>query len=440
MLRRNPLSSYSPARALSAFTLVTALSSASLYACGSDEVESTFDAASPDSGKPPGNNLPPLGNGDGGGGLDSAFDPDAACATGTVAATRSPAYLQLVVDGSGSMDGFDGANYLPNEREPDPEVTTPRNDLKGQPTMDTGKKWIALRGALTAFFDDLAQRQDPYFAVGMYLFSSNSLKSATGIDVPISYVNAAHATALKARLHPPVFPGGGTPLLASINGQLPILNAYAPVAPVKPNGKRVLVVITDGVPTVGQGQNQAQANADVIASVQGAKNGNPPVTSFTIGVGNPTGAAVLFDELFLGKIAVAGGTEEPGCDPNWGDQNMSGKPCHLQVTPGAKTAAQIKQEFIDAFNNVRDKTTSCELLLDTSDAQNLDPTKVNVFLTTNGKEKPVAKGPQNGWSYDNEQKPTKVILNGQSCADLKSDPNSSARLVVGCASSIEVPK
>lgn len=432
--------SYFPfGRAVSALTLLTALGSASLYACGSDEVESTFDAGEPDGAKKPNQNLPPIGTGDGGAG-DSGFDPDAACATGTVAATRSPAYLQLVVDGSGSMDGYDGANYLANEREPDPEVTSPRTDLAGKQTMDTGKKWIALRGALTAFFDDLVQRQDPYFSVGMYLFSSNTTKSATAVDVPIGYVDAAQATALKARLHPPVFPGGGTPLLASVNGQLPILNAYVPAAPVKPNGKRVLVVITDGVPTVGAGQTQAQANQDVINVLQTAKAATPSIASFTIGVGNPTGPAVLFDELFLGKLAVAGGTEEAGCNPTWGDQNMTGKPCHLQVTPGAKTAAQIKQDFIDAFNRVRDKTTSCELLLDKSNAAKLDPTKVNVFLTTNGQEKPVAKGPQNGWSYDNEKDPTKVILNGQSCADLKSDPNASARLVVGCASSIEVPK
>lgn len=437
MLRRTSLPSYS--RALSVLTLVTAFSSAALYACGSDEPESRFDGRDPDAGKVPLNNLPPIGNGDGGK-SDAGFDTDAACATGTVAATRSPAYLQLVVDGSGSMDGYDGANYLAGEREPDPEVSAPRNDLKGVPTMDSGKKWIALRGALKAFFDDLAQRQDPYFSVGMYLFSTNTAKNAASVDVPISYVDAAHAAALKARLSPPVFPGGGTPLLASINGQLPILKAYAPVAPVKPNGKRVLVVITDGVPTVGPGQNQAQANADVVAALTGAKAANPSIASFTIGVGNPTGAPVLFDELFLGQMAVGGGTEEAGCNTSWSDQNMTGKPCHLQVTPGAKTAAQIKQEFIDAFNRVRDKTTSCELLLDKSNAANLDPTKVNVFLTTNGTERPVAKGPQNGWSYDNEKNPTKVILNGQSCTDLKSDPNASARLVVGCASSIEVPK
>lgn len=436
MFRRTSLPSYS--RTLSLLTLVTAAGSSALYACGSNEEESRFEApeaAAPETG--PG--LPSIGTSDAGP-ADSGISADAACATGTVAATRSPAYLQLVVDGSGSMDGYDGANYIANEREPDPEVTSPRNDLQGKPTMDSGKKWIALRGALKAFFDDLAQRKDPYFAVGMYLFSTNTAKNASAVDVPMGYVDVAQATALKARLSPPVFPGGGTPLLASINGQLPILAGYVPQAPVKPAGKRVLVVITDGVPTVGAGQNQAQANADVVSALTTARTGPSAISSFTIGVGNPTGAPVLFDELFLGQMAVGGGYQDPGCNTSWGDQNMTGKPCHLQVTPGAKTAAQIKQEFIDAFNNVRDKTTSCELILDKTNAANMDPTKVNVFLTTGGTERPVAKGPQNGWSYDDEKSPTKVILNGQSCADLKSDPNASARLVVGCATSVEVPK
>jgi hypothetical protein len=407
-------------------------------ACGSSDPLSVFDGGAPDGQASSSSGFGSFGDSsvtEDGGPL-----ADAACATGAVAATRSAVYLQVVVDGSGSMDGYDGNAYLAGEREADPEVAAPRTDLVGAQTMETGRKWIALRGALKAFYDELAARPDPFFAVGMYLFSSNTLKPANAVDVPISFVNPAHASSLKARLSPPVFPQGGTPLLASIQGQVPVLVAYAPTAPVKPGGKRALVVVTDGVPTVGPGQTQAQANTDVVNALDAARTATPSVLSFVIGVGNPAGSALLFDPALLGRMATAGGTAEMGCNPTWSGSNMVGRPCHVQVTPGSKTAAQLRQDFLDAFNRIRDLTTSCELNIDAKDAANLDPNKVNVYLTTGGMERPLSKGSVDGWTYDNDTRPTKVILNGKSCRDLKSDPNASARLEIGCVTRMEGPR
>jgi hypothetical protein len=429
-----------PSRRLAVLVLAASLGGGSaISACGADGPTSTFDAGTSGDETSSGFVPPPLGETDASDKGDAQLGEDAACATASVAAVRVPAYLQLVVDASGSMDGFDGISYLAGEREPDPEVATTRLDLMNVATNQTGRKWIALRGALKAFFDDLVIKADPFFAVGMYLFSSTAPKLATAVDVPISYVNAAHAVLLKDRLSPPIFPMGGTPLLASIDGQLPLLAGYAPVAPVRPGGKRVLVVITDGVPTVSAGQTQAMANAAVVAIVAAARAATPSTPTFAIGVGNPLGPEVLFDELLMGRIATAGGTGEAGCNTTWSGTNMTGVPCHLQVTPGAKTAAQLKQDFLDAFNRIRDKSASCELTLDRTDAGTLDPTKVNVFLTTGGTERPVAKGTMNGWSFDNDTSPTKVVLNGSACTALKGDPNASARIVIGCTTVVEPP-
>ncbi|CAN5888134.1 hypothetical protein BH11MYX4_BH11MYX4_08570 [soil metagenome] len=200
-----------------------------------------------------------------GGGQDPLTN---SCATASAEARRLPVYMQLIIDGSGSMDGFDGVGYIPGEREADPQ----------SPGRDTGKKWIAIRGALQAFFDDLAAKPDPSFAVGMYLFSSTALKPATAVDVPIKFVDATQAAALKARLAPPVFPNSGTPLGASIDGQLGILKAYKPSAPVQTGGKYVLVAMTDGIPT--------DSKTGCISSVTAAKAGTPPVATFAVGVGN----------------------------------------------------------------------------------------------------------------------------------------------------------
>jgi hypothetical protein len=409
-------------------------------ACGNDGAESVFDAGEtaldPDTGTPV-----DFGLGDSGGSSrDAALNGDAACATGAIAAERAPVYMQLVVDGSGSMDGLrivgNAAVYDAAERELDPDVPSARLDLTGQMTLFSGKKWIAMRGALNAFFDDLVGRADPNFAVGMYLFSSLVPKDPALVDVPIAYVDAAHRTRLKTRLAPPNFASGGTPIKPSLDGQLPILKSYTPVAPVKSGGAGLIVLITDGVPSPTATQTQAQANANVLASIAAAKVLG--VSTFVIGVGDPAANTASFDEVLLGKLAREGGTEEPGCNINWSDTNLTGKPCHLQVTPGSKTAAQIKQDFVNALDRVRARAISCELKINQS--ATFSPDKVNVFITTSGVEKSVAKGPVDGWSYDNEAAPTKVILNGKACDDLKSDTASSARLVIGCPSVLEGPR
>jgi len=426
-IRPRPTAALSLALSLTAFTAFLA------PACGSSEPLSAFDAGF-DAGTV---TFPPPGDfgdsGTGGDGGTNPFDLDGGCANATAEAKRTPVYMMLVIDGSGSMDGFDGTAYVAGEREIDPETTTPRQDLTNQATQSSGKKWIAVRGALKAFFDGLAARPDPSLAVGMYLFSSNTAKPSAQTDVAIGFVDATQATALKGRLSPPVYPAQGTPLAAAVRGQRPILTSYVPQAPVLPGGKYVMVMMTDGVPNAAN-LTQPQANADVIAAINEAKNGTPSATVFVVGVGNPTARVDQYDEVFLGQAAQAGGAPEPGCNPAWSDTNTTGKPCHFQVTPGAKTAAQIRDDFLAAINQIREKVASCEFTLEKPQgAGAIDPTKVNVLYTNGqGKEAPIPQNPQNGWSYDDPQNPTKVILNGQACADMKADPDSKIRVVIGC--------
>lgn len=351
---------------------------------------------------------------------DGATGPGTkSCASATAEARRVPVYMQFIIDGSGSMDGFDGTNFIAGEREADP----------ASPGRQTGKKWIAVRDALGAFFDDLAAKADPSFAVGMYLFSSNTTKPATGVDVPIQFVDAAQATALKTRVAPPVFATGATPLAASINGQLDVLRAYTPAAPVASGGKYVLVVMTDGIPSDGK---TACTNA-----IAAAKTGSPEVTTFAVGVGNEdASASTVYDEAFMRDLAVAGGTAVAGCNTSWGHADKSGVPCHFQITPGTKTAAQIRAEFLAAINTIRDTVASCELELVKPDgAGDLDPSNVDVIKSSGGVDTSIPQGPTNGWSYDNPAAPTKVLLNGAACADFKADTAATIKIVIGCKGS-----
>jgi von Willebrand factor type A domain len=391
-------------------------------ACGSSGDQSLFDnkvpgtAANTDPGtgfeptSPPTTGQDPLTN---------------SCATAEAEAKRTPVYMLFIIDGSGSMDGFNGIDFIPGEREADPQSTG----------RQTGKKWIAVRGALQAFFDDLAAKPDPSFAVGMYLFSSTKEKSATAVDVPISYVDAAHAASLKARLAPPTFPNSGTPLYAAINGQMSILKSYTPSAPVVPGGKLVLVAMTDGIPT--------DDKAGCITSVAAAASGTPKVLTFAVGVGNEDASpTTVYDEKFMADLAQAGGTSVTGCNAAWGNADKSGTPCHFQVTPGVKTAAQIRSDFSAAIEKIRDTVASCEFdLVKPAGAGDLDPANVNVVYTPGGgADTTIPQGQADGWTYDDPTAPAKVYLHGKACEALKSDPQSKVRVVIGCKTVTTVTK
>lgn len=345
--------------------------------------------------------------GDGGGSGDGGF---ATCATAEATATRTPVYMLIVLDGSGSMD-FD-----PQESDP----------------LDTsnmrGTKWLAARGALYAFWDQLVATPDNSFGVGFYLFSSSVTHSPTAVDVGIKVVDATQNAALKARVKPPVYPSSGTPLKQSIEGQMALLKSFTPAAPLEAGGKLVLVVMTDGVPDGGSGDQTSCVN-DATAGFAGT----PQVTTFAVGVGNPTASTSDYDEVFMGQLAVAGGAPAAGCTPGWNQSSPAGQiPCHFQITPGTKTAAMIQAEFLAAIDSIRDTVTSCEFKLDKSGGT-INPSEVNVVYTAgDGSQVTIPQDPTNGWTYDNPTDPSTVTLEGSSCSTLKADSKGTIKIVLGC--------
>ncbi|HEX7664829.1 MAG TPA: vWA domain-containing protein [Polyangiaceae bacterium] len=391
---------------------------------GSDNGDSNFDAGAGGGG---GGDTDGGGGGgglgDGGGGFTGtdggALGEDgglAACATAEATATKTPVYMMVILDGSGSMDND------PKENDP----------LKAG--SQRGTKWLAVRGALHAFWDGLVSKPDNSLGVGLYLFSSSTTKSATAIDVGIKAVDAAQATALEARVDPNIKPTGGTPLQASYEGQLTLLKSFTPSAPLVSGGKLVMVVMTDGVPDGG-----GTAQNAIVADATAAFSGTPKVTTFAVGVGDPNASTGDYDEVFMGKLAVAGGAPAAGCTPGWNQSSPAGQiPCHFQITPSAKTAAMIQAEFLAAIDNIRDQVSSCTFTLDKSGGA-IDPSKVNVVYTSGaGVSTTVPQDPTNGWSYDNPTDPSTVTLNGTSCNTVKSDSDGTVKIVLGCAT--QAPK
>ena len=63
----------------------------------------------------------------------------------------------------------------------------------------------------------------------------------------------------------------------------------------------------------------------------------------------------------------------------------------------------------------------------------IDPTLVNVVFTDAlNVEHIVPEDPKDGWTYDDPANPTKVILSGQSCEDMKNNPRGKVVVVLGC--------
>jgi len=399
--------------------------------CGSD-AGSTFADGGPDGSSGP-------GDGQDGSTDDDAptINPDGApdnpfqgCEEARDKAARLPVYMLFVLDGSRSM------YYKPGNTE-------------------TSAKWPAAIGALDAIFDDLAAKNDPAFGAGITGFCDDYDKTCgdttagpySKMDVPIARVDAAQAAALHARIdtHRPLAPGepgGGTPTYEVLAGQYPVLEAFTPPAGLDPDGRRVLVLITDGIPDTDMpaGTNEGPGSLK-LAKAESSKNAPAvPVTTFAVGVGelNPVNAAV-YDPKFMGALAVAGGSPKQPCDPN--EAQDATKMCHFQITPGAKTVDQLKQDFLDAINTIRNKVLTCEYKLERPDGGPdlaADPGKVNVVYTSGtGTKSVVPKNAADGWTYDDDAQPTKVILNGPTCDRVKADPAGAIEIVLGCRTQVK---
>jgi hypothetical protein len=343
--------------------------------------------------------------------VDAALaNPDAllgaSCATATAQATRAPVYMLFVLDGSGSM-------IMQN-------------------------KWPAVTAALDSIFDQFLTMADPSTGVGFTIFADNGdptiMDTTAGpynkVDVPIAFVDQMQHDKLRARIdtHMPYL---GTPTYEVLSGQFPLLEQFMPVAPLNPNGKRVLIFITDGVPDpdMPAGANEAPYS---LALVLAEAQKTPPINTFAIGVGQLSPLdTTQYDPAFMGQLAMNGGVPHLPCSPT--ETVNPANMCHFQITPGNLTVAQLTADFVNAINAIRKQLLTCEFDLTMSGAGIVDPQQVNVIYTSgSGGSQVIGEGPTNGWTYDNPTTPTKVILNGAICDTVKSDPGAQISIVIGC--------
>jgi hypothetical protein len=297
---------------------------------------------------------------------------DAGCATGTVQAQKRPAYLLFVQDASGSMS--------------------------------QEHKWEAVVPALTSMFADMTQASDPSIAVGLIVFPGTGGPYPASNDVPVGYVDGPQ-------------------------------EAFQAAPPLLPGGKKILVLITDGVPTDSCngffGAGGYTDNPCVLLATQEDGKAAPqgPIETFVIGVGPfPSSNPVDFDPLFLGSLASAGGAAPATCNPV--ENANASDLCYLEVDPTkATSAADLQAQITAALDAIRGQVASCAYTLKSSGLGQVDPTQVNVVIDG----QTILQDPVNGWTYDDPSSPTEIVLHGASCNQSTATATANVSIVLGCA-------
>ncbi len=205
--------------------------------------------------------------------VDVVSDPLKGCATNTQPVTRLPVYLLFLADRSGSM---------------------------------SGTKWSSVQGAMKSLYQSINMAADTNEGVGLILFPADGSESGPypgTRDVFVNYVDAQLAS-LNKRISDPV--AGSTPTWEAMTGAYGELQNLVVAAPLPKDGKKVLVLMTDGQPN--------DSSKDYVGLVTTNATRADAIQTYVVGIGDVTSGDV--DPTWLGPLSVAGSTARPGCDPN----------------------------------------------------------------------------------------------------------------------------
>ncbi len=219
--------------------------------------------------------------------------------------------------------------------------------LDGSDSMNADNKWSAAVDALDQFFLRVRNEADPQLAVGLLVFEDAraTLCTQAGCSLPGAndvfpeFVSLNHYDDLVNRIHG-THPAGSTPTAEALEASYRVLEVRDPPYPVPAGGRRFAMLISDGAPTTDS--NRALDVARAKASDA------PGIRTFSVGIGSYP-ADLGYDPHFMGELAIAGGTRASiDCETS----NQSTSPCHFEVNPKG-TREQLTKDFLTVFDRIR---------------------------------------------------------------------------------------
>jgi hypothetical protein len=299
--------------------------------------------------------------------------------------------------------------------------------------MNQENKWAAVVPALRSIFGEMDSAADPSVGAGLIVFPDQGGPYPAAADVPVAFVDKTQEAALDARLG--VGLSLGTPTESAIQGGYGELEGFEPKAPLVSGGEKVLILITDGVPTdacsTALGLTNIATNACVTlaaSKLTEAPSSGGPIETFVVGVGDfPSTSKADFDPTFLGHVAQAGGTGPAKCNPD--ETTSDADLCYFEIDPSKSTSASdLQKKFQAALDTIRGEVLSCTFPLESTGLGAIDPMLVNVEIDG----KVLEQDPADGWTYDDPTAPTAIILHGASCNTAQTDVTAQVNILVGC--------
>jgi hypothetical protein len=198
-------------------------------------------------------------------------------------------------------------------------------------------------------------------------------------------------------------------------------------------GKRFMLLITDGTPTLAQGcvnttgQLQGVDPEPIVGLVQKAADAG--VKTFLIG--SPGSEQ---NRNWLSRAAIIGGTAPAGCSPNGPTY------CHMDMT----TATNFSTALADGLRSISGQIAPCTYTFPAPPSgQTNDPNNINVIMSSPSgsqlvvrDDKP-ADGCTKGWQLTSNNE---ILLCSDTCKAVQADASTGIEVVFGCASLGEPPK
>jgi len=353
------------------------------------------------------------------------------CSGGQSTPQGGGAILEFVIDISGSMSSD---HVDPNDR-------------------NSQTKWQVFSATLPSIFTAMS----PSFAVGALYFNANRNQcyQPNSFDVPIAMNNPTQQKALVSSVSKASGSvSGSTPTYQAWYHAVDVVNAWQPGAndPASmATAERFLVLITDGVPTIGEtscssyssGISLDEYNKELKDMKDNPLVANGKVKTFVVGVvgsNNPQGAD--FDPLYmLSEMAVAGGTEQPpGCAPVSGtpladDVQPRGTYCHYDLS----TSTDLGASLTTTLSQIASSALSCTYSVPppSGSGQTIDPSQTVLVYTDGATGQPyivlqnTSATCDKGWHYTDATN-SKIEICGTTCAEIQGSSASTLSASFGC--------